>query len=887
MKCQFPAFALAGLALAQIAVAAGLTVPAPEDGEASRGERLSLASSQYDRGVTASRQGRPDLAEELLRDALSIQEELAPASLALGKTLNSLGSVFLEQGFLDNAETFYRRALEIREQLLGDSLEVAASLNNLGIVAINRGDFGLAREYHERALGIKEKLAPDSLTVAASLNNLAQVALYRGESELARKVLQRALAIKEKLAPGSLTVAASLGSLAHVALEQSEPEEASGYLYRALSIRQVLSPEGLEVGHTFNSLAKAALDKGDLEDAQAHAVRALAIQQRLVPESLAEADTLETLGAIAIAKGELDRAREHYQRSLSIGERLAPGGPYGPTILNSLAKVAKGRGELDLAADYFGRSIDALEARTATLGGSYRIVGSFRARYGHCYRDALEFFLDTGRAPQAFAFLERSRARTFLAMLQERDLLFAEVATALEERRRALARRHDRVQGQLWRTNPETEPEQLDQLVDELEEIRREHDDLQQEIRRASPRLGDLQAPRTVDVDGARKALDPGTVMLSYSLGKTRSELFVVSREEGLEVHPLAIGEEDLRREVELFREQIQEARMPSRGGLGPRSFLTIVGKRLFELLVEPAADRIERSARVVLIPDGPLHRFPFAALIRETKSDEAPDRDQYFVEWKPLHYALSATVYAQLQRRDQTDSQPAVSLAAFGDPRYETREPRLPPLPSSRREVQGIAEIYGSREATVYLGENSTEERFKALGSQIRYVHLATHAVIDDRLPLNSGIVLTLPEDSPGDRDRDHQDNGFLQAWEIFESVRFDAELVVLSACGSGLGEERGGEGLISLTRAFQYAGARSVAATLWNVDDRVTAELMLRFYKHLKSGQAKAEALRAAQLDLIRERIALREKDGGFRESDVSAPYYWAAFQLTGDWQ
>ena len=114
-------------------------------------------------------------------------------------------------------------------------------------------------------------------------------------------------------------------------------------------------------------------------------------------------------------------------------------------------------------------------------------------------------------------------------------------------------------------------------------------------------------------------------------------------------------------------------------------------------------------------------------------------------------------------------------------------------------------------------------------------------------------------------------QDNGLLQAWEIFESVRLDADLVTLSACGTALGREMGGEGLVGLTRAFQYAGARSVLASLWSVSDVSTARFMQSFYGHLRNGKTKDEALRAAQMESLQD----------------SHPFHWAAFQLTGDWR
>jgi CHAT domain-containing protein len=179
---------------------------------------------------------------------------------------------------------------------------------------------------------------------------------------------------------------------------------------------------------------------------------------------------------------------------------------------------------------------------------------------------------------------------------------------------------------------------------------------------------------------------------------------------------------------------------------------------------------------------------------------------------------------------------------------------------------VQAIAALF-PKQTAVYVGDQATEERVKAIGRDVRYIHLATHGLLNARLPLNSALVLTMPETATEGRD-----NGLLQAWEIFESLRIDADLLVLSACETALGTEMGGEGLVGLTRAFQYAGARSIVASLWSVADESTPELMKRFYSYLKAGRTKDEALRSAQIDLIRGRYT---------------PFHWAAFQVIGDWR
>jgi CHAT domain-containing protein len=247
----------------------------------------------------------------------------------------------------------------------------------------------------------------------------------------------------------------------------------------------------------------------------------------------------------------------------------------------------------------------------------------------------------------------------------------------------------------------------------------------------------------------------------------------------------------------------------------------------------------------------------------------------RYLVEWKPLHVAGSASVYAELKRWRRSAEVLPSPLVAFGDPVIRqgpailrTRGFPLEPLPASRREVQSIARVYGDR-ATALLGPAATEEKAKSVEKDVRYLHFATHVVLDDRLPLNSAIVLSMP-DPPGEG----RDNGLLESWEVFESLRLDADLVVLSGCESGLGQHLEGEGLLGLTQAFHYAGARSILASLWPAADESTADLMARFYAHLKRGASKDQALRSAQLEML-------------SRGRASAPYYWALFQLRGDWR
>jgi CHAT domain-containing protein len=431
----------------------------------------------------------------------------------------------------------------------------------------------------------------------------------------------------------------------------------------------------------------------------------------------------------------------------------------------------------------------------------------------------------------------------------------------------------------------------VESLLNRLRELRDKREQIAVRIRQVAPGFASLQYPQPPSLPGIRNALDPGTTLLAYTVGDRETFLFAVSAKgPDLKVWTLNIGESALRDKINAFRNVI------ARRDEASLRTVNLQGRELYDLLLKPAEGMIASSTRVLISPDGPLHLLPFAALVR--KRSDARDRagGQYLIEWKPLHQVISATVYAELKGRRKQFTNRATTLVAFGDPRYlaidrskteAIGDPELrsvvrggfgfASLPSSREEVESIAGLYPGR-TLKFLGEEATEERAKSIGKDVRYLHFACHGLIDERFPLNSALALAMPANLGRG-----QDNGLLQAWEIFEHVRLDADLVTLSACETALGREIGGEGLLGLTQAFQYAGARSVLASLWGVADESTAELMKRFYGHLKAGKAKADALRLAQMDLIQGKDATRTS----ARDPLSHPFHWAAFQLIGDWK
>ncbi|MFQ6094268.1 MAG: CHAT domain-containing protein, partial [bacterium] len=310
----------------------------------------------------------------------------------------------------------------------------------------------------------------------------------------------------------------------------------------------------------------------------------------------------------------------------------------------------------------------------------------------------------------------------------------------------------------------------------------------------------------------------------------------------------------------------------------------TALGQNLCDMLIGPAREYLKPGVELIIIPDGILHYLPFGALVTQKAIDQKQEA-RYLIEDYTISYAPSASVLDILIERPARSVQiRRRELLAFGDPLFgetteeadltlETTERGLyqeqgcqfSRLPYTKLEVTRIASLFPEESTSIYLGAAAAEERVKGEDlTRYRRVHFATHGLIDEAIPGRSCVVLALDDDPAED--------GFLQMREIF-NLKFDADLVVLSACQTGRGKLVRGEGLIGLSRAFLYAGANSMLLSLWSVNDRSTAELMESFYRSLQKGKEKSEALRTAKLDLLEGEIqALRH------------PYYWAPFILLG---
>lgn len=835
-------------------------------------ENLRAVTVLFRLGNAANQQDDAEEAERLYRRAYALILRAAPGSSFESAATNNLAMIEHRRGNLAQAEFFAARAVAVQEKLTPSGEPLINRLLTYGNVIYTRGDFAGAEAAFLRAKKILENVYPESPSLASTLDHLGTIAYERGDHDAAEDLFRRALVLYEKLDPSGREALDSLAGFGEAALRQGQGEKAEEWWRRALAASTKYN-SGPKQAWSLRGLAEAARLQGRQAEAEELLRQALAVWQDIYPEALETGLIHLSLGLLLLEQEKTEDAESHLRAAIGIHAREGRSFPEGHQALARL-QVQRGRRE-EAAASYLA-AFEALEAQRMRLGGAPESQWLYGSSLGDLYFEAAENQIALARPREAWELIERGRARGFQEVLAQRDLRFAaELPADLYAESRRLAAEYDRTQAALAAWEPAQGAGELEKLESRLRDLRLEQAASQERIRQASPRLRDLASPVPLDLAAARSALDPGTVLLTYSVGASRSYLFVIEADgvpgPGLSFYQLAIGREDLQKEIETFR-----------GLLGrPDTLLAAVqqrGRDLYDLLVRPAEPALARADRWLISSDGPLHVLPFAALRAG---------DQYLAERKPIHVAASATVYKEIQAtRPEKPAVAAMEMLAVGDPLYpaglaarDETDPqvqtalrrgfRLEPLPATRSEVEAIANLFP--QGTTLLGRDATEETIKSLAPRARRLHFACHGLLDERFPLNSGLALSIPE-----RPEAGRDNGLLQAWEVFEEVRLSADLVTLSACDSGLGQEMGGEGLVGLVRAFQFAGARSVLASMWSVSDASTAVLMKGFYTYLRQGKPKDEALQAAQLDLIHA-----------QQGELSHPYNWAGFSLHGDWK
>jgi CHAT domain-containing protein/Tfp pilus assembly protein PilF len=876
------------------------------------GERHAHYASSLNNLANVYRlQGEYSRAEPLYRQALEIRKQVMGERHAdYAADLNNLALLYRDQGEYAKAESLYRQALEIKKHVLGTRHpSYASSLNNLATLYRLQGEYVQAEALLRQALEIRKRLGERHPDYASSLRNLAALYQAQGEYAKAEPLFLRVVEMrKQLLGERHPRYATNLNDLASLYFAQGKYAQAESLFRQASGIyKHALGEHHPNHAICLSNLAVLYRTQGkytQVEPLHHQALAALRQRPGSPPAPLLQLTAGElrplpdTVGILA-------------EYCASLEQRL------GSQPTAAQLRAADHAFALFLAVRERVRQ-EVLEHDASKLHHGAEAFDMIPRRIGLCQRlfdrESQGADLET-----ALATAEQGSARVFLEQLgKARALSVGRVSSELRQQEAALRRQlrefDTRIAKEQDKPADKRDPDKVGQLLDQQKQVEAQLSELIGRMEKDFPQYAGLKYPKPCSLAEARACLAANEVALHFVPGDQQSYVVLVEARPARDdkANGLAICALPGRRELTDGISCLTNRDTFAHGGKA-----RAVAAQAYDLLLTPLKDRI-RGKDLVIVPDGPLGYVPFEVLLED---------GHYLIEKHRIRYAPSLTVLHLIRQwHAQREVQPERSLWALGDPLYQPTDSRLsgptaavgalagdwtsrllvcrqlaaqstlastsrdalreleqregrrgerfPRLRHSGEEVRAVGRLVGAPADAILTGGQAREAAVKdasASGAlaRARYVHFATHGILGLDIGQQPALVLSLVgNDEQRDEDGGIND-GFLRLDEVTR-LKLNADLVVLSACETGRGRLYAGEGVSGLARAFLYAGSRGVVCSLWSVDDRETAILMTRLYSGLKDGQAAADALRAAKLEMIRA---------------GKPPVYWAPFILIGE--
>ena len=820
--------------------------------------------------------------------ALQIWRELGDKR-GEARTLTDQGETYmlLDQG--EEAASVLEAAANIWRSL-GDATELATTLMDINFLAIRQGQWQKALSaVNEAQLLVTDKEAEPFLAGQIA-NSLGEAYEAYGQLDRALEYFQQAVVSYRDHAHDDFAAIDAGRQVGRVRARLGDYAGAAQQVEEGLKRAEEIGSD-FAAGLCHEELGKVWLAAGLYEQAHQEFLIAIALYQRTGNRRpWARAQTF--LGETEYLQGSLDSASISYGKALRFfKDRKVQDYTNEAALSFGLGKLALRQRKLEEAGTYLQRSI-ALTELLRENASSKELRSSFLASVHDRYETYVEWLMQRdAREPgkkfdiEAFEASERGRARSLLDSLKDsqRELRkVAQPALLLDEEK--LQTEEQRLLDEKARLQSEGAARDTKEKLDaELQQVRTRHETLEAQIN-STAKFNSLMRAAPLGFDEIRQQVtDADTSLLEYSLGDQTSYLWMITPS-GITSYKLP-AKSIIEPAVRKLSGLLAQPRIETAEEVELRGAISEVSA----LVLGPVAERLTMT-RLIIVPDGILQYIPFQILVSPDQPNEP------LVDRHEIVNAPSASTLAVVQHEAISRQLAPKLLAALGDPvlpsnyltkaaelrnnpstergaedsEGETLEPaKLGPLFFARHELNELRKLAPANDMVVYSDFAATRDNLRSLDlRQYRILHFATHGLLDAKQPELSGLVLSLV-DRNGRRV-----NGFVGLADIY-NLRAPVDLVVLSACRTALGKEVRGEGLVGLTRGFMYAGASTVVASLWKVDDEATAELMKRFYGNLlQMGMTPAAALRAAQ-NSIRQ------------EPQWHSPHYWAAFTLQGDYR
>src|ERR1043165_2439537 len=834
--------------------------------------------------------------------ALSTAQE----ALALWQSINSkrgmarsyvfIGDYQMAQENLAEATQSYEAALNLwRELNVTDGQ--AEALISLGYVEYRKGAWQNVVAFLTQAQILVDEKA-DPYRMGQITSGLAETFVGGGLPEIGIDKYSEAIE-SYRQAQDRRAVIVTLWAMGKAYYILGNYPEALANLQQALADAEAIK-ETTIIAMCNDFLGRTLEAMNDRAAALRHFTLAFDLYQRA--KNLMEAARVRALlGQIYQQQGKVEEARKYYQNALATFRALSDRVNQSATLY-ALGILELEQNNLKVAEDYLLQSIEATE-QMRSVSTSRDLTAAFSATVQERYESYIECLMrrhqmepEGGFAVRAFEISESARARSLAELLRvtQTDLLPGiepELAEQEKSLRQSLQVKADYKVALLGRAYKK---EEFDALETELARLEADYKRVVETIRARHPSYEQIAQPSAWDSRKIQEKViaDDQTVFLEYSLGVDKSYVWAITHNNirSYELPPRA--------QINMAAEKVYKL-MAAPPGADTESELTQATQELAEMVLSPVDSELDKR-KVIIAADGALNYIPFQVLPTRLNNNEL------LISNHEITNAPSASILGELQQQAEGRQVPAKLLAAFGDPVFASNQAQredtndeqaimqsleatrlrqalrdvelnrdvfdpslLRPLIYTKRELANLRDLAPAEQTFIAAEYDATRERLQSADlSQYAILHFATHGLLDTKRPENSGLVLsTVKPDGQAQR-------GFVGLQDIY-ALRAPVELVVLSACQTALGKDVRGEGLLGLTRGFMYAGASSVMASLWKVDDEATAELMRQFYVNMLQKQmTPAAALRAAQ-NSIRQR------------PEWQSPYYWAGFTLQGEYR
>ena len=832
--------------------------------------------------------GEYSKSNDYLTQALAIADALGDA-IGRGTYLGNIGVIYKKWGNYPAALGKMREALAIAQRSDDRRGEIRHYVNMANIFEM-QGDYLRALDYEKNALAISERIGTKNYT-ATVFSNMGVFYDKVGDHDEALKHFQLARKIYAELGykEGSIHNLNNIGALY---INSGDYGSAEKVLMEAVDLARTIQDREDE-GTALTAIGDLHLQRKDYRKALSYYVQALTLSRKIGHKSM-EGTLRLHIGKLNLKTQNFDLALSNFKRALEIGKRMDA---FTLTYesLGGIASVEEKQTRYDEAIQHYLQAIERIESVRERL----RIEG-YKSKFMEgrisIYEDLITLLIRLGKFEEAYDSLQRFRARSFLEILAPDRIDITEgISRRLWERYRNHEQQLREAYEMLVFENNKTETARNQQLIAQLEarieNTRNEHERTLNDIRVSHPRWSELTGnakPMSMrDIQG--KVLSGGVTLLEYFSGAEVVAAWVI-RSNSFHCEVLNTKRERLENQVRQLRQPFTDVKEGKVKNLADVDFDLKLAQQLYEEIFQPLERHIPQGSQLLIVPDGILHYLPFEALVTGIESHR-PDASVTFARYEnasyllqkyPIAYAPASAVLAYSRPAGGSERGRDNRLLAFGRPDFGPRTEMatggkdstlismsvksskgLIFAPLSDRDAREVSQIM--QPATLIVGKDATEDRFKREAGAYANIYLSTHAIVDENRPLYSLIAFAY--------DNASKEDGFLHTYEVF-NLRLNADLVTLSACETGLGKLSRGEGVIGLTRAFIYAGAPSVIVSLWSVDQS-TAILMKEFYRNLKSGDTKAEALRQAKIKLLGTRV---------QGMSFAHPFLWAPFVLVG---